>query len=245
MESQTLSKNYQYQFKSILNLLKSNSKLYWIRIIQILLWFHRITGLTFGGLSIDSNGKTSVNKFFKFYGYLLVVLMIIYDIYTLSSMFVMKVKGVHTEQTEMSATLPVFIPYLFFSIAVSLTSLKSLTLFFFNIFGYKLFAIFAEELKRREMPIIGAKMTLVIIFSSVEIMFMVGLNQPQVENSWTLPPGVKFMDIVRVLNFYLIGWYTSSFMALIWIISIYYSEALSKLKDNLKNALSNKSGKNY
>ena len=33
------------------------------------LWFYRMIGITFGGLSIDSNGRFHINKYLKFFGY--------------------------------------------------------------------------------------------------------------------------------------------------------------------------------
>lgn len=52
----------------------------WI-IIQAILWFHRILGISFSGFAIDSNGRIYCNQYFRVYGLSLTVVVLGYDLY--------------------------------------------------------------------------------------------------------------------------------------------------------------------
>ena len=49
--------------------------------VRFVLLFHRIFGITFGGLVVDSNGKLSTNRFWKVYGYLMIAIHLAFDCY--------------------------------------------------------------------------------------------------------------------------------------------------------------------
>jgi len=52
-------------------------------IIKIYLWYYRLLQTTFGGLTIDSNGQLSTNKYLKYYGYIVGLLITAINIYGL------------------------------------------------------------------------------------------------------------------------------------------------------------------
>jgi hypothetical protein len=49
-------------------------------IAKAYIWFYRILGLTFGGVSIDSENKFYVNKYLKYYGLLSSIGITLYNI---------------------------------------------------------------------------------------------------------------------------------------------------------------------
>jgi hypothetical protein len=57
---------------------KINSKV--VLIAKAYIWFYRILGLTFGGVSIDSENKFYVNKYLKHYGFLCSIGITLYNI---------------------------------------------------------------------------------------------------------------------------------------------------------------------
>jgi hypothetical protein len=49
-------------------------------IARAYIWFYRILGITFGGISIDSENKFFINKYLKYYGFLYNIVIILYNI---------------------------------------------------------------------------------------------------------------------------------------------------------------------
>jgi hypothetical protein len=49
-------------------------------IARAYIWFYRILGLTFGGVSIDSENKLFVNKYLKYYGFLCCIVATLHNI---------------------------------------------------------------------------------------------------------------------------------------------------------------------
>src|SRR5882724_439232 len=135
--------NYKMNFNSHLryNSLKGLNKkvLYFI---SVLLWFHRILGLTFGGLSIDSNGRIFVNKYYKFYGYFMIALVI--SITTWTNIYSI----VNLKQFLLSVNLvniPV-IAYLMFISKLIQEILAIFIVFHMNIHGFEIIKIFVTQI---------------------------------------------------------------------------------------------------
>ena len=212
-----------------------NKMLNWVKVIRFFLWFHRLTGLTFGGLDIDSNGKISVNKFFKIYGILFFVLTVTYDIYqqiyTINSDFNQEISS----NTALAAVN--FLPLLISNV---IYLLKWSVLFFLNIFGFKFFYTFVEGIQNQEMPRIGAKMFFVIMFWSIQMIAIALLPL-------NTPPEFRqtFQGVMSMVTFDLASVYGWSFAAIIWIVSIYYTAQLNQMAENLKSILPLKAGEDY
>ena len=47
---------------------------HFIKLIESLIYFHRFIGITFNGLSVNSNGNLTQNRFYKIYGYIALII---------------------------------------------------------------------------------------------------------------------------------------------------------------------------
>ena len=212
-----------------------NEMSYLVKIMRFFLWFHRLTGLTFGGLDIDSNGKISVNKFYKIYGYIILVITIVYDIYHKIWM----VNSEFTQEVISGKSFPTLkiLPYIIGSV---FNFLKWSILFFVNIFGFRFFSIFVEGSQNKGIHRINWKINLVILFWFIQVITVALL-------SMNVPAGMNdiFHGIMSMVTFDLGLLYGWSFVAIIWIISIHYTAQLNRMAANLKKNLVLKSGKEY
>jgi len=50
-------------------------------IVRVILWFNRIIGITFGGITIDSNGRISSSKWLTAISVIYAVIIFVYDLY--------------------------------------------------------------------------------------------------------------------------------------------------------------------
>lgn len=58
--------------------------------IRIWLLLHRLFGITFGGLVVDTNGRLAINKVFRFYGKTLATILTIFVLVSYSVVFVVR-----------------------------------------------------------------------------------------------------------------------------------------------------------
>ena len=223
-------KSFQAQFHS-----GNVSKRRWIKIICFFLWFHRLFGLTFGGLAIDSKGRISSNKFLKVLGYFLMILIIVFDIFDIIWLL-----GKHSldVNSNLAKNTTGVLVYLMFSSAILVYLLKWNTLLFFNILGNKFFKLIYEDLKRRELPKINTKLSLVIIFWCLQNTMNIILHL-KTGSEFDL----SFRQFISSFNFITSSLYTWSFAAITWSISIYYSALLDMMSIKLRNNLPLKTGK--
>src|ERR1700733_8334935 len=59
--------------------------------LKFLVYFHRLIGITFGGLIINSNGELTMNKLLKYYGFLIIISCLVFNTY-FSFTFIMNIK---------------------------------------------------------------------------------------------------------------------------------------------------------
>ena len=135
--------------KSLMNRIEIQTKLMkflnknFILIVKTLLWFHRIFGLTFGGLTISSNGRIDKNVFYKFYGISITFISIGFEMYLFMSIIFgtnIELKEEIFGNSKSFERLPIII-----SLLMYLT--KSLALIAINFNGFGLINNFILNLK--------------------------------------------------------------------------------------------------
>ena len=115
-----------------------------IFIAKSFLWFHRIIGLTFGGLAINSSGNISINRFYKFYGFCITAFSICLDIYgVMNLLFDEKTKINNKKFIGDSKTMEKF----HIIITVMIAVLKNSLLININYNGIKIINILDYNLK--------------------------------------------------------------------------------------------------
>jgi hypothetical protein len=199
-------------------------------IIRIYLWYYRLLQITFGGLTIDSNGQLATNKYLKYYGYIVGLLITATDI--LSLYFVLQSKLVVSIYN--SGHILTYYLCIAFSIIEEIRFLANLWFLQFN--GIKFFEIFYHyKVERRKYLYLF--FTLWILHILVPIIFAVYqfLSPHELFSYSTL----WLMLIQKFLHFCVV-WSVSFFM---WNISVYAFENLVNTKKILTKSIEENSGK--
>ena len=207
-------------------------------LIKILLWFCRILGLTFGGLTIDSNGRLFVNKYYKIYGYLFTIVLIIYDIYFFTYAL--------TNEIELKKKLVIehipglmnkYIHILFSSVGVLWYIFKLSILVYFNLYGFKLVETITKSFKNDHRRKRNFKVILVIILWFLQMTTLVIISVFNVDVA-----SGEIMKFIAMIQWNITFTYSWTLASITWVISIYFSERLDKMRHNLVRSLEYKSG---
>ena len=203
----------------------------YVHLARAFLFFNRVIGITFNGLSIDSKGKLSINRFFKIFGYLFILVNLFPEIFSIvlwtehliSKRQIFSVELGH-KNAQLITHLAAIMHFIVFLFKLSLLTLLNLN-------GNKLMELFLKDIRRRESPRILRKITLVIILWFIRITTF----SPFI----FLTPSYKdtFLQYFNIISFIQSCLYTGSFTMIIYIISIYYSSSLDVMIDSLKNCI--------
>jgi hypothetical protein len=199
-------------------------------IIKIYLWYYRLLQTTFGGLTIDSNGQLAINKYLKYYGYivgLLITAINIYGLYIIihSNLIVSIYNSGHILTYYLCIT---------FRIIEEIRFLANLWFLQFN--GIKFFEIFYHYKVERKKHLY-LFFTLWILHILIPI--ILGVYQFLSHNQLISYSILSFKFIQNCLHFS-VTWSVSFFM---WNISIYAFENLVNTKKILIKSIEENSGK--
>jgi hypothetical protein len=203
-------------------------------IIKIYIWFYRFINITFGGITINSNQKLSINKYLKYYGYFAAITITLLNIFIIASIIVSK--------TMVSLyNLGSIMPY-FMSITTQVLQVFQVlaNLWFLNRNGIKFFEIFYNY----EIDFNKNQIILIIIWIC-HILLAIGIG---FYNFFSKNYGLYIDSSGFVLFLALFVFRTCTFLAiwavsfLTWIISIHFYEFLTNIKDNLKLQINRNSG---
>jgi hypothetical protein len=196
------------------------------------IWFYRLLGLTFGGVSINSENKFFVNKYLKYYGFLCSIGATLYNII---GFFIFatseQILAIYRSGQVMAYYLGVLINFLLvFQITVNF--------WYLNLNGIKFMEIFIQyDLNIRKNQIIIFIIWICHIITPFVGMFY-GLWASDIIQ--TLSPMLAVaISVFRVGSFYGV-W---AVPVLTWIISIHFFEFLKGIKQSLIEKLnSNNTG---
>ena len=198
------------------------------------LWFYRLIGITFGGLSIDSNGKFHINRCLKIFGYcyeiFYAVLFIICFNYMLSTT---QFQSLYENNDETAYFVVIFY---YCSQLVQII----VNLFYLNRKGMVFVKVMVEfqeiEIKKNQkilftfwiIHILVPVLSLVYSFTATDLTYFYETNIFL----------LSLYCIFRLLSFYYF-WVTS---IIIWIISIHFYDFLVDIKKQLQQEVYNKQG---
>ena len=209
----------------------------YIQVIRVLLLFHRIIGISFGGLVIDTNGKTSVNRFYKIYGYLVFILLLSYDLYHFSY-FSSNYEKIY-EYLNFKG-LPKILPFLLASIGIVWNGFKLACYYYFNKHGYGLAMILVKMMNNQVKSMISFK-TLAIILTwltgAIKLIAMATCSFDLEENLLD-----QNTAIIQSCITFTLFW---SLASITWIISFTYSNTLDEMVNQLRIIIDMRSGKLY
>ena len=209
------------------------------KVIKGLLWFSRILGLTFGGLTIDSNGRLFVNKYYKIYGYLFAVVVTTYDVYHFFWIFT---EGYEAKRIYMSKYLSNFmsrlLPLIISSVGFCWHTLKIAITIYFNFYGFNLVKIVLDGFKDNQSKKLNYKINLVILLWVTQIAAF---------NCFTIFSlsefSYNYQKLITMLDFNMVFIYSSTLASLLWVISIHTADKLNDIKNNLVKFITLKPGK--
>ena len=205
--------------KKLVNLCRRNV----ILILQILVWIHRIFGVTFGGLIIDSNEsliKLSVNRYYKWYGCLLTMILSSLDLFNLLLFDFDPYK--FAEQMGFEG-LPQLLPILFTSVGVIWCTSRTVMMYHNNIYGYKLAQLLYKSVDYQVNSLVDLKVVLIPVTWTVLSFLIISL-------SLYLCP-TRNIDQIIVLIEFIFGFIClSSIFSNIWIISIVHANKLDQIE---------------
>jgi len=191
-----------------------------IFISKVILWFLRIFGVTFGGLSIDSNGRIFVNKCYKFYGYIIIFIFVSLEIIKCYAWMRM----VLTSHRPINVTL--------FALSYTMGILQSLqilsTLYTLNVQGFKIIKLCYHYMDIRILAKFKFKLVLIFIFWIFQIICCFVLNTT---NMFTT--NKKILIIINIKNIFTI---TSRYIIsnIILIITLYSMQLLYVIQIKLQ-----------
>jgi hypothetical protein len=210
---------------------KINSKV--ALIVKVYIWFYRILGLTFGGVSIDSENNFYVNKYLKYYGFLCSIGITLYNItgfiiFSTSD----EILDVYKSGQVMAYCLGILTNFLtLFQIIVNV--------WYLNLNGMKFIEIFVQY----DMNIGKNQIIIFIIWICHIIIPFVGMFYGLYAFKMTKTTS-HLLSTTFVIAFWTFK--LCSFFAvwaipfLTWIISIHFFEFLKGIKQSLIEKLNNK-----
>ena len=199
------------------------------KLFFIILSVLRFYGLTFGGITIDSKVRIATNKWLKLYGYLVVVLYISFDICHI--LFSTTIEYEYDKPfTEMPPNIA--IPFRIFMaiLVVGWNAFKVILVIFINgkqgkILIEPLFEIIKSELTKKTKIF----MTMALLFTLGILLIITVVNVTLAIFSNTL---LDIYSIIFQFASTLYYYWILSFM--IWIISIYYSQKLDQINNDVE-----------
>ena len=181
--------------------------------------------MTLGGLTLDSNGNLSVNKFYKYYGFLILILLTVYDINTIINKFTQHQKVNHEYLFKEAGSL---VKYLFPLVGINWNLFKLLTIFHFNWNCIKI----AKIIKFQTHCSIHWTYILVFLFWFAQIMTMAIMSVLNgFSRQWTHPVIMTFIFFNIIFALF---W---SLAAMTWIISKHVLNLLDQINKNLKHLI--------
>ena len=212
--------------KTVVNYIKRNV----IGILRLMLWWHRMFGLTFGGLVIASNGSQmilSTNKYYKWYGCLMSMALWALDasylkLFDLDPNKVVKHFGLEG--------LPKMTPYLFGSIAVMWGSVRMLGMYQNNINGYEQAQFLYKAINYEVESLVSFKVVLVPLSWSISSFLIVLISIFSFHAS-SIDHGIIMVEFI--FSFGAI----TSVTSIVWMISLVYNDKLDMLKHQLRRTL--------
>lgn len=205
---------------------------HYLIIARLLLWFHRILGLTFGGLVIDSNGKLSFNKYYKYYGYLVLIAFVSYD----SIHFIIIHSQEMIEVSEKSK-ISKSVPYILASVGMAWNAYKIVNLYHFNRHGMKFIKILVEIISEDIKHLFSFRVVFTLFFWLIFMVRNLVFTLTTVKNS-----GKKLGENIAILESTIVVIYFWSISSLTWIVSMVYSKKLTDIEANLKLFIIQRSG---
>jgi hypothetical protein len=203
-------------------------------IIKTYIWFYRIISITFGGITINSNQKISINRYLKYYGYFATILTTLFNIFSIYLIF----------NSKTLAVLYNFDSILLYIISIIANVLQiiyvSANLWFLNRNGIKFFEIFYNyeiEFNRNQI--------ILFIIWIFHILQPIGLFIYSISSDiYGVDKGsfgfITIMAIVVFRTYTFIGNWAVSFLN--WIISIHFYQFLMIIENNLKLRINWNSG---
>lgn len=184
--------------------------------LQIILWIHRLIGITFGGLVIDSNGRLAVNNGLKYIGYVLILLLTSFDVVLYIWILIQGDMGSKIE-SQVLAQIPKSIGRIYWVglvlSKINFVAIKILTHYYYNTNGQEMVKLIYNNWIKNECVKIYTLITLCV---SVIFVFTAFIIYGSV---------TKFNSTLLLLSVfeYSLGFlYFWSFTAMIWIISVQY-----------------------
>ena len=198
-------------------------------IINLLLGFHRLIGVTFGGLAVNTNGRLTVNDGIKFYGFFVSVVILIMEICHYVCLFVVH-RNMSLEHEKLTldeipdslrkTTWMVFVIY-----SMWFDSIKITTLVYFNTSGQYLLKFVFDNIKLLKNTIVTQLLlvfwlTKVIIFTVVSKMSLKEIDSME--------------KVCSLLDYSLCCIYSATLIVMVWIVSIQMKDKLNNIKYNLE-----------
>jgi hypothetical protein len=201
-------------------------------IARAYIWFYRILGITFGGVSIDSENNFYVNKYLKYYGFLYTIVI------TLCSVTVFLVFSTSDEVLDAYKHGQVMTYWVVVLTSLLLIFQVMVNLWYLNLNGIKFIEIFVQY----DMNI---KKNQIIIF----IIWICHIIIPFVGISYRLYASKMIINSSPLIAITFWTYKLSSFFGvwavpfLSWILSIHFFEFLNGIKQTLIEKLnSNNTG---
>ena len=198
-----------------------------------LIIFHRIFGLTFGGLTIDLNGRLSFNRIYKCYEILVAFGILIYDLSSAHSVFgnIAFLDGENIKEKSPFLFAMMYIMNYVWSLFIYITNLTSI----FN--GKKIIQIIAKilsmENKTKNQP-------RWIIFAIIGLAQFIGMS---VLSIMSMAKDMSVMKFASMVKFHIAFVMFLAIAMGTWLISIFTSQILDQINENLKKFIQMKSGK--
>ena len=197
-----------------------------IGILQILVWVNRIFGLTFGGLVIDSNGshiEFSVNKYYKFYGFLMAMVLCCVD---WVGPFLFNFDPYKFAEHLGLKDMPKMMPIVFGLLMLMWSTFRSVAMYHNNNHGNKLAHMLYKGLDYQVKSLVDLKVILVPVTWTIFLFFTI-----LVSLLWF--PKSNIDQILLIIEFISGFICLSSTTSTIWMISLVHSNKLDQIKDCL------------
>ena len=193
----------------------------------IFIYFHRFIGITFNGLSIDSNGNLTQNRFYKIYGYFALIIWNLFEFKLIYSFITRYILAVHKSNAS-----PLF---LFILLQGSLkVILRIIFHIFLNICGFDLFISLVRDLKPYIKKKFEIKLLLVfMIWITFSIIILLLILDIIFQNS------LPFYIIILFLHDYCLH----SHSVIVWSINIYIYNILDDIHCNLNSCYLNRNNR--
>ena len=197
-------------------------------IIQSLLWFYGIIGISFGGFSIDSKRRVYSNIWLKIYGLSLAIVMVIYDLYQYFWYFERHITEAKGYETYKNAPDQIKIPIIILTYAnqVAWFCFKKYSLILFSFKGFNVIKDIIEKLSvYQSFEKRNTKISLILLIWLTIIVINLVIAT-RFDGSWRI--------VVWLIEYKLCLLYKMAIVIIVWITSVTYSSKLNELLQDLK-----------